>query len=120
MRISDWSSDVCSSDLACRCCDGENGRRRQHADARENLPALSRWTAASFTLMDQSLSCAQSAADPRKLANLGRGHVCSSLHPIYRREPECAALLFLWLRRLGRKQHSACLDRKSTRLNSSH
>src|SRR3546814_6625253 len=40
--------------------------------------------------MDQSLSCAQSAADPRKLANLGRGHVCSSLHPIYRREPECA------------------------------
>src|SRR3546814_5882473 len=59
--------------------------------------------------MDQSLSCAQSAADPRKLANLGRGHVCSSLHPIYRREPECAALLFLWLRRLGRKQHSACL-----------
>src|SRR3546814_14540849 len=26
MRISDWSSDVCSSDLACSCCSSECSR----------------------------------------------------------------------------------------------
>src|SRR3546814_12998411 len=31
MRISDWSSDVCSSDLALRPCAGEDSNAKQHA-----------------------------------------------------------------------------------------
>src|SRR3546814_2043197 len=38
MRISDWSSDVCSSDL--RLCDAEHRRARPRRDALFELPRL--------------------------------------------------------------------------------
>src|SRR3546814_9593452 len=42
MRISDWSSDVCSSDLLC--CDGATARQCAAAtDARLHFPSRSCW-----------------------------------------------------------------------------
>src|SRR3546814_14498575 len=40
MRISDWSSDVCSSDLVLRLIDERRYLRRVARDEQESLPAL--------------------------------------------------------------------------------
>src|SRR3546814_4758816 len=40
MRISDWSSDVCSSDLARRAAAGGAGRRRAEPEEQEELLSM--------------------------------------------------------------------------------
>src|SRR3546814_12421710 len=49
MRISDWSSDVCSSDLARTCLGRDGGRRRGAAMGRERSTGTERGLGASHT-----------------------------------------------------------------------
>src|SRR3546814_9819863 len=42
MRISDWSSDVCSSDLACKCATTSECRARDSGDQRQQIVRLPR------------------------------------------------------------------------------
>src|SRR3546814_3574199 len=96
MRISDWSSDVCSSDLvpeaAVHLLDASDGTaercRYVHWDA-------------STGYGDSESFVGWRLADVRD--------------PHYR-----AAVLAAYGRTVAGRRHSASLDRKSTRLNSSH
>src|SRR3546814_3224909 len=100
MRISDWSSDVCSSDL--------------FADALSDLMASGRLPRAGFALL-QALDAALRRDGPLNDGSPGRerGAVlglvnCLGAGAGFAGGPRLAA-------RLARR-----LDRKSTRLNSSH
>src|SRR3546814_4817371 len=95
MRISDWSSDVCSSDLWLQTV-GESILRRLYQRC-EEIYAPSESMAA--VLHDQRMS--------RHIAIWSRGIDRQLFHP-GRRDPE-------WRRSLGIAE-----DRKRTRLNSSH
>src|SRR3546814_20427919 len=58
MRISDWSSDVCSSDLALGQCRGSLSRRLRSLDESPNT--------LSPSLSQSALDDLQAAADPGK------------------------------------------------------
>src|SRR3546814_10461959 len=93
MRISDWSSDVCSSDL-------------------QDLPA--RDQARLQVLFAEYLQRLTFTIDiPESLASRARFELA-------RNEPAAAEQDLLAALRLAPKLEGALLDRKSTRLNSSH
>src|SRR3546814_3141331 len=99
MRISDWSSDVCSSDLP-------PGHRRAALLA----------GAALGTLPDlDSLPIALLTDDPVALMTLHRG-ASHSLFVL----PLAGWLVWAFFRRRGGRVAESPRDRKSTRLNSSH
>src|SRR3546814_1781585 len=116
MRISDWSSDVCSSDLAL-------GRlpaaEREYQAALEVAPDNA-WTLNNLAWLRMSLGKAEEAVRPaRKAAEIAPG------------APEIADTLGMILLEVGDKrealdllrkarQGAADKDRKSTRLSSSH
>src|SRR3546814_1389724 len=97
MRISDWSSDVCSSDLG--------------------------WSIAKFLLENER---GGSSFAPAILADLARlrtsmGPLTGELADrAVRLQLEAEALEMTELRTLIEIEHGAAPDRKSTRLNSSH
>src|SRR3546814_3150426 len=108
MRMSDWSSDVCSSDLAVSCHDA--------ASINDRLPAAIRPT---VVLMNPPFSAV--AHVDRRMQDAGLRHIASALA---RLEPggrlvaisgaNCSPDAPAWRRAF------VALDRKSTRLNSSH
>src|SRR3546814_9662425 len=121
MRISDWSSDVCSSDLSVSAYDGDMDdyrkllleqrrleRSRQRADKPARDDALSK--------KDKRRAAAEAraaVADLRKAAREAE----AELEQLNRKKAELEARL------ADPKVYdgpTAKLDRKSTRLNSSH
>src|SRR3546814_4000865 len=98
MRISDWSSDVCSSDLVDRVRKQleQAGKRRQH-----------------FGLY---LAQRQAPTDDERMQRLHRTEVrgAQQHHPAH---PPLAAIV---QRKIVALEHVLAADRKSTRLNSSH
>src|SRR3546814_2482821 len=101
MRISDWSSDVCSSDLGLAIGDARKGRRRHAAPAREGLE-----------------HAVQHRLDGGEDVVLGdEAHLEVELVELARRAVGAAVLVA----KAGRDLAVAVeADRKSTRLNSSH
>src|SRR3546814_6099102 len=112
MRISDWSSDVCSSDLALRH-QARVGNPRQH----EQLIGM----AEALSLPETQLWLAHNTPQGRKLAPATR-------YPQPKWQPDGGwkvdpALVFahtLQESRFRRTVVSSAGDRKSTRLNSRH
>src|SRR3546814_10615379 len=103
MRISDWSSDVCSSDLAwlARFVDSPN----TFANYRKEAERLLLWSTVTVQKPVSSLT-----------------HEDLLAYQHFLNDPQPAAQ---WVMRAGRKVARAHadwrpLDRKSTRLNSSH
>src|SRR3546814_2804955 len=105
MRISDWSSDVCSSDLADQNldrgeADGEAERHRQHDAAMRDAPSL------------EQIPGADAADDEGRREVGGEHHVREAVKEgrvEYRLEP------------VDHIENAVAQgDRKSTRLNSSH
>src|SRR3546814_2956286 len=103
MRISDWSSDVCSSDLTRGC----------RADSGETLPG-----AYSRPGSIAAIQCEKMGPPGRFLGLLAGGSRTAG-----RRSesgtPNRALDAFL-ARGMRRSQEGEMVDRKSTRLNSSH
>src|SRR3546814_8703314 len=94
MRISDWSSDVCSSDLRCyRCADGRD--IAVGAVEQQFYRQLLELIGAPATLLESQNDHARWPADSEILAGIFAGRS---------RDDWCTLLQ----------------DRKSTRLNSSH
>src|SRR3546814_7193006 len=137
MRISDWSSDVCSSDLAPYLVERILGRVRQRGDARqrqESRAALDRVNEAKDRVEPLAVAGVRLPRDdgaPRlgkDFRRLGEKVVQQIIHRGNRcapkskrdharqwlREPLPAALQHRTDEQRGRR------DRKSTRLNSSH
>src|SRR3546814_5976563 len=109
MRISDWSSDVCSSDLAARALEKfvEHGRPCGPAarDARRHCPRVARAAIAA------AIAVVIAARAPGALALVRQNGKappppCQDRHPVF----------------IGGRteKNSGKRDRKSTRLNSSH
>src|SRR3546814_1315835 len=115
MRISDWSSDVCSSDLAANACSNDSGLfhfapspAAQSPDAVRACPAgdigfspdlfMSRATVSD-------ISCGLNGSQGSRKGG-GENYVAQKHLRLWRREG--ATLMIIWR------------DRKSTRLNSSH
>src|SRR3546814_5338520 len=109
MRISDWSSDVCSSDLASFIHfesgfgveEGSGQLRRRNLFRRIALGRTQKVVVPSFTLM--AIAAGKWSVPPEKLLRIANG---------------------VDLRRYGgeagkRSPLAGCDDRKSTRLNSS-
>src|SRR3546814_6934794 len=97
MRISDWSSDVCSSDLEERRCAGGAGRTVRHARSARAYP-VRQWPG---IYRDGGAGMA------------GEGRREDALH-----RPRIAMGEWI-LRELQRVDVERLQDRKSTRLNSS-
>src|SRR3546814_7966342 len=101
MRISDWSSDVCSSDLS----EGRQGRRQQGRSRRDQEEA-------------------RSGRRDRRTQVIGFAGVWPvrrlSLSKKKRAVPRGAALFRSVVWRSVAGVAGALIDRKSTRLNSSH
>src|SRR3546814_2169090 len=90
MRISDWSSDVCSSDLLCAQAPG--GGTYSLAQAGASATSISSSSAFSRCRSVRFMVCPYTRFDQGNAPPMRRSH---------------------W-------QHTRRLDRKSTRLNSSH
>src|SRR3546814_2049037 len=100
MRISDWSSDACSSDLA------ERGKRDPSLKPTTRIPAFVERAHGGEHFIDRyGAFCARGFAK-RRLVSHGRSIRCPGC--------EDGTLHFGFQIRMPRK------DRKSTRLNSSH
>src|SRR3546814_3967253 len=104
MRISDWSSDVCSSDLQLHGGEADTAGRAQH---------------------HQRLALCQGALVVQRIMARGVGHdECGSFGVAHARiDPDAAAFGYHELFRERPPRHQpddAVADRKSTRLNSSH
>src|SRR3546814_3076711 len=100
MRISDWSSDVCSSDLECRLETGRTHQIRVHM-AHLKHPIL------GDPLYGGALKLPRAASE--ELVAALRGFRRQALH----------AEVLEFVHPLS-GQPLRCRDRKSTRLNSSH
>src|SRR3546814_1249017 len=99
MRISDWSSDVCSSDLSVRTL--ADCEQEAQADITVETALLeSRWLAGSRALMKQFEAAIQAQLDAPAFFQARRVEM-QQRHARYQDTPYA-------------------LDRKSTRLNSSH
>src|SRR3546814_10443945 len=115
MRISDWSSDVCSSDLPDRPSPGPSRKREGRRAANPLMPGLrireDGWTVARTRVFLGVLARTGCVADAARVAGVSTTSVNRSrkLFPAFDRA--CAEALAKALRGL---------DRKSTRLNSSH
>src|SRR3546814_6835657 len=109
MRISDWSSDVCSSDLPLQF----------QTQAADSFQDLAQWM---LSHLDSDLSIASLAAR----ANLGTRHFSRRFKTVFGQTPA----EFVTAMRLSEARRRLTLprgsvervagDRKSTRLNSSH
>src|SRR3546814_6351221 len=132
MRISDWSSDVCSSDLLVR---GANSRRNDNrvqeiSEVTQALKALAKDLAVPVIALSQLSRAVESRDDKRpQLSDLRESGAIEQdadvVMFVFREEyyemrkqpsegtPEHVA----WQEKMDRIQN---LDRKSTRLNSSH
>src|SRR3546814_5613815 len=108
MRISDWSSDVCSSDLAL--WSGPAGAKRQ---TWASLPGQPIFAFAGIHRQGEDWpSFALLSTDPNDLLDR---HGCAAMPVILQPEDrEC------WLTAEWRDAARLVTDRKSTRLNSSH
>src|SRR3546814_10052124 len=106
MRISDWSSDVCSSDLISeQHGQAEGARRRARADRSRVRQGLG-----------DEIGLEGSHAGGGDLDRIARPRHC----PRRRRLAARPRHRNLWSRKLGQDDARAPQDRKSTRLNSSH
>src|SRR3546814_5081522 len=122
MRISDWSSEVCSSDLYCRSCLALPAKRRarlfvtvgQCVDHSRNLDVA---CADCFTgplpcfavgELQEQLGVATAEHEFGKLGSIAMAHLADRLKGQDNRGPKLPSL--------GQQAR----DRKSTRLNSSH
>src|SRR3546814_5545086 len=101
MRISDWSSDVCSSDL------GAEARRNALAGRRQCL-AIGQEKAVEQRQRDANRNAVDDAAQ-----HLATGHVVHEHSPWATRTSKIDTVFFA----IGDREE---VDRKSTRLNSSH
>src|SRR3546814_3046057 len=99
MRISDWSSDVCSSDLEAESIQFESGAIRQLAKAADGS------LRDGLSLLDQALAYTGAAAGAGKHDDAGVATMLGSVD-----RSRIGALL----------SALAAGDRQSTRLNSSH
>src|SRR3546814_9869009 len=111
MRISDWSSDVCSSDLGFRLSSEQierlhlEGARKRFAELRPGLSVLDKLA------REQGIEEIRTLED---LAPLLYPHTVYKSYPISYLERARFDKLTKWLGGL------TTVDRKSTRLNSSH
>src|SRR3546814_6501454 len=141
MRISDWSSDVCSSDLPCSAASAISTAPPASAAAAPTpwVSALANSSRGSWTMVEvavigtpcvarveQSIGCCLRAAlSCRALALEQLDVVAVALQRHGLADENVAAALGCRLR-LGQRYRAAvgeldpCLDRKSTRLTSSH
>src|SRR3546814_7957323 len=114
MRISDWSSDVCSSDLrdlAHLCVVGDSGSAKTTTLAQLAAMARSEWPHEPVALL---------AAD-RRLGAREQLRIISGMIGVPMVEPEPRESLADAVVRLGGSRRLFIdIDRKSTRLNSSH
>src|SRR3546814_5330786 len=102
MRIRDWSSDVCSSDLFVQLSDGGD---------------YSDWCRASLAEVEANMA---RTSYPRKNVHFVEGKVEET---VPEHTPDTIALLRLdtdWYSSTKHELHHLYPDRKSTRLNSSH
>src|SRR3546814_3491229 len=102
MRISDWSSDVCSSDLEQPGQGGHDDELAQHAygyraGALEHLGKVVLGQGQPHAEHDDAQQRHDIGCDPCELLGDEEGEYCKEQYP-----------------------DGKCLDRKSTRLNSSH
>src|SRR3546814_2008403 len=108
MRISDWSSDVCSSDLTSRSGLVISQTALDYLLA--NIPSLLAAHAAGLPrerLLKQLPGCGQAAMDAALGRLLGRGVIIERGSQLMLPRPASTAI-------------PCSADRKSTRLNSSH
>src|SRR3546814_2065581 len=107
MRISDWSSDVCSSDLNCNEGHFEicAGKRRYYASL----------AAQAAGKEDVTLPCIQIAAnDDAEALEI------SMIENMLRQAPDAVTQWESYTRLVKEGRSVDDIDRKSTRLNSSH
>src|SRR3546814_5289599 len=108
MRISDWSSDVCSSDLSCRRTPAAA------AGASEVVPGAVRIA----TMPPDSATGQADSARAWFRSDAGLALLESEYPTVVRALSERPAMPWLWLAPV--EQGGPGQDRKSTRLNSSH
>src|SRR3546814_6603954 len=109
MRISDWSSDVCSSDLPLDCC---WSNFRQH---------YAKGQAFSYDLADMGAYYRDYVRLMAHVDTVQPGAVHRVIHEALLDDPEGEVRAMLAF--LGQPFEAGCMafqDRKSTRLNSSH
>src|SRR3546814_957981 len=116
MRISDWSSDVCSSDLSCakwqRCSRSENNAGNSGAKPGRNEGKSERPTGSPISERPPSETVASgNGHSPPELTLLHSPDHYRRLHPY---QPAKGVFCF------SVPDIVQLLDRKSTRLNSSH
>src|SRR3546814_2391499 len=107
MRISDWSSDVCSSDLARRVC--LYSSLAYTVGVLSLIPGIICALIIGFNYLNE-----QSVRRFEQDAEFAMGFTffaCVALLPL---------LCFIVYRKMKPKMEAAIEDRKSTRLNSSH
>src|SRR3546814_9374716 len=107
MRISDWSSDVCSSDVAEAVADIEEAVRVEIADIARSKNAVDLERAPLFSILVIGEIGLERLVDA-DLARLARPAGLAGSAP----DRQANAL--------DRTPHRPAIDRKSTRLNSSH
>src|SRR3546814_4810905 len=110
MRISDWSSDVCSSDLLHNC----DGQPRQNADEirralHEQLFRPVRWSATIARLKADGVSTFLECGPGKVLVGLNK-RIVKELSSIALEDADG----------MDKAMAAVKADRKSTRLNSSH
>src|SRR3546814_7401361 len=105
MRISDWSSDVCSSDLTSRSSEGSTAE----VLAVVRVP-LYQQGAASSRVREAKQVASQRRLQVREAIRLAREDAISAWESLLTARAQIAAL----------EQSVRAKDRKSTRLNSSH
>src|SRR3546814_10058146 len=105
MRISDWSSDVCSSDLSCSLIEGAATAADLQPAERAMVDALRHWVAA-YRRQEDALGAARTHFEQQFNAP-------GALWGDRRSGDDAGLSLHSVLR-------NTTLDRKSTRLNSSH
>src|SRR3546814_2767610 len=127
MRISDWSSDVCSSDLASAIFDANvSGAQQKAAEAAGSAVSSEVWVAAQLaisTLESDRYDSVSALASLdtlyiRRLNAVAGGEVQGGSNVIAKARADVLAMVDRQNDILdGLKKR---LDRKSTRLNSSH
>src|SRR3546814_7985685 len=124
MRISDWSSDVCSSDLVIGQQRAEDLNITNVADALNQIPAFRPIAGPTTTQQRSSANIAGRSLDLRGLGTArtltlidGRRHVATGDDGTF----DLHAIPSILVSRSGIvKGGASAADRKSTRLNSSH
>src|SRR3546814_7479130 len=110
MRISDWSSDVCSSDLAID---------RRYESQRRSKVATTDYIGFIEKIIGEERRIDSEIADVEDTSADIDGRIVAHLHRRIRRRPfieeEAIAMV-----EVGAQQKLPHIDRKSTRLNASH